>query len=120
MPMISPLVNLSEGTLTQHSQKLIKNFESRVANKMMSSNFSKTWEMLLRSTTTQPAPPPVLGIERKGWLKLSGITFHEDPCNWYLHIDSLLSRAASRLYIFLRYANITGTLKISLENSSTL
>ena len=30
-------------------------------------------------------------------LKLLGITFHEDPCN--LHVDSLLSRAASRLYI---------------------
>ena len=39
------------------------------------------------------------GIERKEWLKLLGITFHEDPCNWDLHIDSLLSRAASRLYI---------------------
>ena len=55
--------------------------------------------MLLRSRTTQPAPPPVPGIERKECLKLLGITFHEDPCNWDLHVDSLLSRAASRLYI---------------------
>jgi len=29
-------------------------------------------------------------------LKLS---FHEDPCNWDLHVDSLHFRAASRLYI---------------------
>lgn len=29
-----------------------------------------------------------------------GITFHEDPCNWDLRgHDSLLSRAASQLYI---------------------
>ena len=55
------------------------------------------YSALLR--TTQPAPPPVPGIEWKEWLKLSGITFHEDPCNWDLHVDSLLSRAASRLAI---------------------
>ena len=98
----------------------VKNFESWAANNRMSLNLSKMWEMLLRSRTTQPAPPPVpAGIERKEWLKLLGIAFHEDPCNWDLHVDSLLSRAASRLYI-LSYANIMGTLKISLVNSSTL
>ena len=33
-------------------------------------------------------------------MNLLGITFHEHPCNyWDLHIDSLLSRAARRLYI---------------------
>ena len=55
--------------------------------------------MLLRSRTTKPAPPPVPVIERKEWLKLFGITFHEDPCSWDLHIDSLLCRTASCLYI---------------------
>ncbi|KAL9978633.1 hypothetical protein ACROYT_G016170 [Oculina patagonica] len=58
----------------------VKNLESWAANNRMSLNLSKTWEMLLHSRTTQPAPPPVLGIERKEWLKLLGITFHEDPC----------------------------------------
>ena len=75
----------------------VKNFENWAANNRMSLNLSKTWEMLLRSRTTQSAPPPVPGIERKEWLKLLGITFHEDPCNWDLQVDSLLSRAASRL-----------------------
>ncbi|CAH3196877.1 unnamed protein product, partial [Porites evermanni] len=55
--------------------------------------------MLPRSRNTKLSPPPLPGIERKEWLKLLGITFHKDPCNWDLHIDSLLSRAASRLYI---------------------
>ena len=35
--------------------------------------------MLLRNRSSKPAPPPVLGIERKEWLKALGITFHEDP-----------------------------------------
>ena len=77
----------------------VKNLESWAANNGMSLNLSKTWEMLLRRRTIKPASPPVPGIERKEWLKLLGITFHEDPCNWDRHIDSLLSRAASRLYI---------------------
>ena len=35
--------------------------------------------MLLCGRTTKHAFPPVSGIERKRWLKLLGITFHEDP-----------------------------------------
>ena len=81
----------------------VENLESWAANNRMSLNLSKTWEMLLRSRTTQPAPLPVPGIERKEWLKLLGIFFHEDPCNWDLQFDSLLSRAASRLYILRVY-----------------
>ena len=54
------------------------------------------------------------GIERKEWLKLLRITFHEDPCNWDLHIDSLLSRAASRLYI-LRVCKYYGYTKYQLS-----
>lgn len=92
----------------------VKNLESWAANNRMSLNLSKTWEMLLRSRTTQPAPPPVPGIERKEWLKLLGITFHEDPCNWDLHVDSLLSRAASRLYI-LRVCKYYGYTKDQLS-----
>ena len=78
---------------------VVKNLESWAANNRMSLNLSKTWEMLLRIRNTKLSPPPLPGIERKEWLKLLGITFHEDPCNWDLHIDSLLSRAASRVYI---------------------
>ena len=89
-----PVRKNSDTALTE-----VKNLESWAANNRMSLNLPKTWEMLLRSRTTQPAPPPVPGIERKECLKLLGITFHEDPCNWDLHVDSLLSRAASRLYI---------------------
>ena len=99
----------------------VKSLENWAAKNRMSLNLSKTWGMLLRSRTTKPARPPVPGIERKEWLILLGITFHEDPCNWDLHIDSLLSRAASRLYVLriCKYS-ITVTLKIGLVNFLTL
>lgn len=72
--------------------------QSWVANSRKSLNLSKTREMLLHRITSKPAPPPLPGIERKDCLKLLGITFH-DPCDWDFHIDSLLSRTASPLYI---------------------
>ena len=40
-----------------------------------------------------------IGIERKSWLKLLGVTFQENPCCWDLHIDDLLSKASGRMYI---------------------
>jgi len=80
----------------------------------MSLNLSKTWEMLLRSRIIKPVPPPVPGIERKECLKLLGITFHEDPCSWDPHTDSLLSRAAGHLYI-LRICKYYGYFKDQLS-----
>ena len=92
----------------------VKNLENWEAKNRMSLNLSKTWEMLLHSRTTKPAPPQVPGIERKKWLKLWVISFHEDPCNWELYVDSLLSRAASRLYI-LRICTYYGYSKDQLS-----
>ena len=39
---------------------------------------------------------PILYI---GWLKLLGIIFQENPLDWDLHVDNLLRKARSRLYI---------------------
>jgi len=47
----------------------VKNSENWAAKNRMSLNLPKAWEMLLRSRTIKPAPPPVPGIERKEWLK---------------------------------------------------
>ena len=47
----------------------------------------------------RPLPAPIVGIERKSWLKLLGVTFQENPCCWDLHIDDLLSKASGRMYI---------------------
>ncbi len=37
--------------------------------------------------------------ERKNWLKLLGMAFQHDPCCWELQVDTLLSKAACRMYI---------------------
>jgi hypothetical protein len=46
----------------------------------------------------RPLPAPIVGIERKSWLKLLGVTFQENPCCWDLHIDDLLSKASGRMH----------------------
>ena len=69
------------------------------ASNRMTLNLSKTWEMLIIGKTTQSNPQPVPGIERKSWLKLLGIIFQENPCCWDLHVDKLIAKASSRLYI---------------------
>ena len=41
-------------------------------------------------------------IERKGDLKLLGVTLNEEPCNWdkhLMHFDHVISKASPRLYI---------------------
>jgi hypothetical protein len=53
--------------------------------------------------TSKPPPVPIEGIGRKKWLKLLGITFEDDVCCWDLHVDDLLSKAESRIYILRVY-----------------
>ena len=60
---------------------------------------SKTWEMVILGKATKPNPQPVPGNERNSWLKLLGIIFQEYPCCWDLHVDNLIAKASSRLYI---------------------
>ncbi|CAB4021796.1 Hypothetical predicted protein, partial [Paramuricea clavata] len=58
-------------------------------------NLSKTWEMVVHGGSMKPLPAPIVGIERKSWLKLLGVTFQENrPCCWDFHIDDLLSKAS--------------------------
>ena len=55
--------------------------------------------MVVHGRISKPLPPLVQGIERKSWLKLLGIIFQENPSDWDLHVDNLLRKASSRLYI---------------------
>ena len=65
----------------------------------MKVNLTKTWELLLRGKTTRTPPEPLKIIGRKEKLKLLGVTFEQVPVNWDTHIDYLLCKASSRLYI---------------------
>ena len=53
----------------------------------------------MKGKTRTQIPEKIPEIERKSELKLLGVTFSSNPCNWDTHIDSLLHRAASRPYI---------------------
>ena len=44
-------------------------------------------------------PPQIDNVERKSWLNLLGTILQDDPCNWDMQVDNLLSKAASRMYI---------------------
>jgi hypothetical protein len=66
----------------------------------MTLNMSKTWEMVIRGRTTKPLPFQLDAIERKNWLKLLAMAFQDDPCCWHLQVDTLLSKAASRMYMY--------------------
>lgn len=76
-----------------------RNIENWARNNRMTLNLSKTWEMLLSGGTSKPPPAPIEDIERKKWLKLLGVTLEDDVCCWDLHVDALLSKAGSRMYI---------------------
>ena len=65
----------------------------------MTLHLSKTWEIVVHGGSMKPLPAPIVGIERKSWLKLLAVTFQENPCGWDLHIDDLLSNASERMYI---------------------
>ena len=65
----------------------------------MTLNMKKTFEMVVKGKTTMPLPEPVDGITRKSELKLLGVTVNEDPCNWDVQFENMLSKATSRLYI---------------------
>ena len=52
-----------------------------------------------RSPKVPPAPLAI--VERKTQLKFLGVTFEADPMNWDTHIDHMLSKASSRLYILI-------------------
>ena len=65
----------------------------------MTLNLEKTWEMVVRGTTKKLLPEPMKDIERKEELRLLGVTLHERPCKWDTHIDHMITKASSRLYI---------------------
>ena len=48
-------------------------------------------------------------IERKGDLRLLGVTLNEETCNWdthLIHFDHLISKASPRLYIYFKSLQI--------------
>ena len=72
----------------------------------MTLNLSKTWEMVVHGGSMRPLPASIVGIERKSWLKLLGVTFQENPCCWDLHIDdsARLMHGSVHVLTFMHHA----------------
>ena len=94
----------------------VENIQRWATENKMKLNLSKTWEMVAKGKTTKALPDSITSIERKSELKLLGVTFNQDLTNWDTHIDSLLHKASSRLYI-LRVCKFYG---YSLHELTTL
>jgi hypothetical protein len=77
----------------------VSNIQSWAQNNRMTLNMGKTKEMVVRGKTNKPVPPIAPAIERVPCLKLLGLIFQENPCNWDLYLENLLAKAGSRLYI---------------------
>ena len=77
----------------------VQNIQRSSTGNRMTLNLKKMWEKVVRATTKKPLPEPMRDIERKGELKLSGVTFKEQPCNWDTNFDHMITKAISRLYI---------------------
>ena len=60
----------------------------------MTLNLSKTWEMILKSSSPKVPPAPLAIVECKTKLKLLGVTFEANPMNWDTHINYTLSKAS--------------------------
>ena len=82
-----------------HSLIEVNSIQHWAVGNRMTQNLTKTWEMLVHGRISKPLPPLLQRIERKSWLKLLGIIFSENPSDWELHVDNLLRKASSRLYI---------------------
>ena len=78
---------------------LVNSIQHWAVRNRMKLNLTKTWEMVVHGRISKPLPPLVQGIERKSSLKLLGIIFGGNPSDWDLHVDNLLLKASSRLYI---------------------
>ena len=55
--------------------------------------------MVIHGKVSQYLPNPLPMITRKTWLKILGITFQHNPCNWDMHFEDLIRKASSRMYI---------------------
>ena len=66
-------VNQWKKTITLHQLKwaMLKNGQRQTCR--MSLDLTKTWEIIVSGKSANPPPEPIVGVERKTWLKLLGM-----------------------------------------------
>ena len=84
---------------TDYSEDLVNlevaNIKHWAQENKMKLNIIKTFEMVVKGRTKKPLPVTIEGIGRKNELKLLGVTFNEDPCNWDTHFENVLEKGTS-------------------------
>lgn len=55
--------------------------------------------MVLKGNSLKPLPDPFQFIGRRDWLKLLGVIFQDNPCNWDMQFKHTLKKASSQLHI---------------------
>ena len=102
--------SIPEGPAEQNSlcaSNEVDNIKSWAEQNQMSLNLGKTKELMLKTNTSKSPPTAVNGIKQVSTLKLLGVTFHENPRNWDLQFENLMSKAAKRMHI-LRVCKVNG------------
>ena len=89
----------SNASYVDSAHQEVANIKKWTEDNKMKLNLAKTFEMLIRGKTQKPHPECVEGIHRKNELKLLGVTFSENPCNWDTHFKYMLEKANSRIHI---------------------
>ena len=77
----------------------VLNIRKWAEDNRMDINLEKTWEMVLKGNSLRPLPDPLQFIECKEWLKLLGVLFQNNPCNWDMDFKYILKKASSQLHI---------------------
>ena len=65
----------------------------------MPHNMKKTYEVVAHGVTSVTLPDSIPSVDRKTWLKISGATLQDNPCNWDLHLEEMLKKESDRMYI---------------------
>ena len=81
----------------------VQNILSWAQNNLMTVNFTKTKEMVVKCKVERPLPTVTFDIKQEEFLKLSGVYFHSNPINWDKQIDALPSKAGRRVHILRVY-----------------
>ena len=76
----------------------------------MKHNYNKLMKLIsrfeclsYRGKSTKALPAPLVSTERKPCLKLLGVTFQSDPCNWDLHFDNIIKAIVFHIVHSLLY-----------------
>ena len=86
------------------SEAEVENVKKRARDNRLVLHTKKTRETVERGRTKKSLPQQVEEVERKQELKILGVTFNKNPCNWDTQFDSIRLECT-----FCVFTSITGS-----------